>query len=424
MTRIRHVIGAGVSGLAAAHLAGQAGIRTIVHEASPHPGGRCRTLARHGLSYDNGTHVLLTANRRALALLRAIGAERRWVEPEPDGLPVVGLPKASLATVGLSPWSWALASRRPPGVGLADLARLLPMLATPGARSVASYAGSSPGLLQFLDMTSAAVLNTSPNKASARLLAIVFRRLLLPGASRLLVAREGLGPDLIQPLAASVQSHGGSIRLGRRLMSIRCQAGRAVALVFGDGVVALGPEDEVVLALPPAALRTLLPEVPVPTAFEPIVNLHWAHRGRGPIRFIGVTGGVAQWILVRPGMLSVTVSAAAGLQDLPGSELAARVWPEVAAACGRLGVDIDGASPADVLVVKERAATPRQDSAYAQLGSVERRPLANLALAGDWTSGLPATIEGAVVSAHAASRALSTPSSRHALRRAGREALA
>jgi hypothetical protein len=402
----RHIIGGGVSGLTAAWLSCRAGIRTEVHEAAPQAGGRCRTVMRQGLAHDNGTHVLLTANRRTLGLLEAIGAAGRWVEPEPDGLPVVDLASDSAATVGLSPWSWMIRSRRPPGVSTADLLRLLPMMVAPGGRTVASYAGRSSGLLSFLEMTSAAVLNTPPEHASASLLAFVFRRLLLPGSARLLVAREGLSPDLIHPLAAAVEAHGGTIRFGRRLQHIRHDGERVSALKFGDGTVELGPEDEVVMSVPPSALGHLMPEVAVPSAFEPIVNLHWAHQGHGPVRFIGATGGLAQWILVRPGTVSVTVSAADGFLDRPASELVGSVWPEVAMACTRAGAELARVHPDSGWVVKERVATPRQDAAYASLLPVPQRPLANLALAGDWTSGLPATIEGAVAAAHAAVQAL------------------
>jgi hydroxysqualene dehydroxylase len=86
-----HVIGAGVSGLAAALAGGRRGWRVVVHEASPQAGGRCRTVERGGLRHDNGTHVLLSANRTTLRLLDTIGAREHWIEPEPDGLPIVDL---------------------------------------------------------------------------------------------------------------------------------------------------------------------------------------------------------------------------------------------------------------------------------------------------------------------------------------------
>jgi hypothetical protein len=47
-------------------------------------------------------------------------------------------------------------------------------------------------------------------------------------------------------------------------------------------------------------------------------------------------------------------------------------------------------------VVKERRATVSQTAGA--LGPPERRPFANVTLAGDWLSPLPATIEAAVAS--------------------------
>jgi uncharacterized protein with NAD-binding domain and iron-sulfur cluster len=58
-------------------------------------------------------------------------------------------------------------------------------------------------------------------------------------------------------------------------------------------------------------------------------------------------------------------------------------------------------------VVKERRATFAQTPASLLLRPPARTPFANLFLAGDWTdTGLPATIEGAVVSGEKAARAV------------------
>jgi uncharacterized protein with NAD-binding domain and iron-sulfur cluster len=60
-------------------------------------------------------------------------------------------------------------------------------------------------------------------------------------------------------------------------------------------------------------------------------------------------------------------------------------------------------APRHTLVVKERGATVSLPPGSAPLRPGTRTPLARLYLAGDWTStGLPATIEGAVASGHAA----------------------
>ncbi|WP_027133527.1 hydroxysqualene dehydroxylase [Geminicoccus roseus] len=397
-----HVIGAGIAGLTSAFLAGRQGWRVSVHEASPQAGGRCRTIRRGGRSHDNGTHVLLGANRAALQLLDAVGARDRWIEPEPAGLPIVDLPGSLVQIVGLSPWSWLGRRRRPAGVRVNDLLRLAPRLWRSPQETVASAAGDSPGLTQLLELMSAAVLNTPSAHGSARLLARVFQQLLWPGNARLMVARTGLGPDLVQPLQDAVLRQG-QIHFGRRLQGIRQVDGRATALAFvGGNVLELGKEDRVIVAIPPQAASLALPDLEVPTNFEPIVNLHFPHEGRGPVRFIGLTGGLAQWMLVRPGMISITISAAGGVVDEPAANLAARVWPEVDATARRCGIEITGAGAERVSVVKERMATPRQDPAYLLAGPPERQPLANLALAGDWTTRLPATIEAAVQAAHAA----------------------
>ncbi|MGK7867478.1 hydroxysqualene dehydroxylase [Falsiroseomonas sp. E2-1-a20] len=399
-----HVIGAGVAGLAAALALARAGQRVALHEATPAPGGRARALPD---GTDNGTHALLGANRAALRFLTAIGARDAWVEPEPLGLPVLDLEEGTARRVALSPLGWGDAARRPDGLSLGGLFALL-RLAIPGPdRSVAAAFAAHPRLLRALvEPLTVAALNTPVEEASARLLGAVLRRLGGKGAARLLVARQGLGPDLVAPALATLGCHGASLRAGARLRALVQAEGRVTALDFGDTIIALLPGDAVVLAVPPWEAARLLPGLPVPQRHAPILNVHFNRVEEGPVRFLGLLGGLSQWVLVRPTGVSVTVSAADAAVGLTDAEAAARIWPEVRQAALRFR--LPGAwpeAPSPARAVRERRATPRHG--LNPPPAPPRRPLANLVLAGDWTlAALPATIEAAVRSGEAAAAVL------------------
>ncbi len=109
-------------------------------------------------------------------------------------------------------------------------------------------------------------------------------------------------------------------------------------LATPDGPVALGPDECVVLAVPPPVAAALLPGLTVPDAFEAILNLHYrVAADPGEAGFVGLVGGTAEWVFVKPGIVSVTISAANHLVDMPADALAARVWPEAARALGLAG---------------------------------------------------------------------------------------
>ena len=147
----------------------------------------------------------------------------------------------------------------------------------------------------------------------------------------------------------------------------------------------------------------------MPDAFEPILNVHYRMPGPEQPRFVGLIGSLSQWALVREDHTSVTVSAAGEAVDLDQEALAARVWREIAPAIRAIGLSVPEAMP-EFRVVKEKRATIRQDAGPLPQPLV--RPLANLALAGDWLGALPATIESAVVAGERAVRALEGPAPR------------
>jgi squalene-associated FAD-dependent desaturase len=402
-----HVVGGGLAGLAAALALARSGRAVVLHEAAPLLGGRCRALPD---GTDNGTHALIGANRAALRFLEAIGARGGWVEPEPGDLPLLDLADGTARRIALAPAAWCDPARRPPGLSARALLALL-RIALPLRRDrpVAAVMAAHPALHRTLvEPLVVAALNTPAEEASARVLGAVLRRLGAPGAARLFVARDGLGPDLIAPARAALERAGGAVRTGARLRRLSLARGRVAALDFGAGPIPLAPGDAVVLALPPWETARLLPDLPTPARFAPILNLHFARAAAGaPVRFLGLVGGLAQWVLVRPTGISVTVSAADEAIEAEAEALAARAWREIRIAARAFG--LPGAwpeAPPPCRAVKERRATPRH-TASAALPAPPRRPLANLALAGDWTlPPLPATIEAAVRSGEAAARVL------------------
>ncbi len=401
MTHI-HVIGAGMAGLAAAHALVTQGHAVTLHEATPGAGGRARALPD---GTDNGTHALIGCNTAALGFLDAIGARQYWVQPEPGGLPVYDCADASARLVALSPAGWWNGARRPAGVSWGGVLALMAMALPLRDRTIAEAMAAHPAFLRgFVDPLVIAALNTPSAEASTHRLGQVLRRLGAPGAARLFVAERGLGPDMVEPALAVLATAGAQYRAGSRLRAIQVKEGRATSLTFQERDVMLGEADRVILALPPWEATRMLPGLPAPEAFAPIVNLHFAFAPGGEVRFLGLLGALCQWVLVRPGGVSVTVSAGDAEAEQDVEELAPRAWAEILAAVRAFHVPGDWPLvPPPCRVIKERRATPRQRPG--PIPTPPRRPLANLALAGDWTwPDLPATIEAAICSGQEAAR--------------------
>jgi predicted NAD/FAD-dependent oxidoreductase len=304
-----------------------------------------------------------------------------------------------------------------PGTAAPDYLKLLSMPRITDDRVVAR--SLPPGALytRLIEPLAIAALNTSPEQGLARLLGAVVRETLMKGGNACipLLPRRGWSETLIDPALAWLELHGADVRLGRRIAILEIEAERVLGLRTPDGFIKLGPEDDVVLAVPPWVASSLLPGLTVPDAFEAIVNVHYrtdadseaavlaATEGAG---FIGLIGGTAQWVFVKPGHVSVTISAAGELAEQPPERLAATIWPDVCAAL-RLDVLRGGEAMPPWRVVKEKRATFAATAAQERRRPPTRIGMSNLVLAGDWTAtGLPATIEGAIRSGRSAAQHL------------------
>ncbi len=400
------MIGAGLAGLSCAVEARQRGVAVSLHEAAPHAGGRCRSFFDRRLNrmVDNGNHLLLSANTAVLDYCRLTGGDAALTEI-PAAFPFMDLSDGTRWTVrpgaGRVPW-WLLApGRRVPGAGLGAYVSLL---ALPPHRSetVAGRWGRNPLYRRLIEPLSTAILNTEPEKASAALLRRVLIETLGRGAGgcRPVLAPAGLGAALVDPALDWLRCAGVSLHTSDALTRIETSGGRVCALEFQKARLPLGPEDAVVLAVPPAVAHRLLPSVVPPLDTRPILNAHFAIDAPDAPPLVGVVGGFAQWLFVRPGVVSVTVSQPGPAASSPVDVLAGALWTDVAAVLGLAGKEMPPCR-----IIKERRATLAHSPGQEILRPGPRTPFTNLWLAGDWTdTGLPCTLEGAVRSGRWAAR--------------------
>ena len=395
-----HVVGAGLAGLAAAVALAGRGRRVMLYEAGPAAGGRCRSYFDRelGCRIDNGNHLLLSGNRAAIRYLEEVGARGTLGGPGRAVFPFLDLASGERWVLrpnrGILPW-WVLCpGRRVPGTRIGEYRALLRLLGAPTGATVGEVAGTGALARKLIEPIAVAALNCRVEAGSARLLGRVLGESLArgSGAAMPLVPRVGLSETFADPALARLKALGAVVKFGRRVSGIEVEGERVTGLAVAGERVAVGGDEAVVLAVPAPVAGGLVPGLVVPEEFEAILNVHFRVRAEpGIAGFVALIGGLAEWVFVKPEVVSVTVSAAGRVIDRPAEALAEEIWPEVCAAVG-----LSGAMPA-VRVVKERRATFAATPAQEKLRPGARTEWENLVLAGDWTAtGLPATIEGAI----------------------------
>jgi squalene-associated FAD-dependent desaturase len=408
-----HIIGAGLAGLAAAVKLARTQAKIAVHEATAYPGGRCRSYFDRaiGMTIDNGNHLVLSGNHAVREFAKAIGSDAALVGPTTADFPFCDLASGERWTLRINnglPWWIFDRARRVPGTGPLDYLRVARLLRVADGATVGDVLNCTGALYdRLLGPVLLAALNIDPREGAAVLASAVMRETLALGgaACRPLIAREGLSHAFIDPALQHLKALGADVRLEHELRAMRFESGRVSQLDFGADTANLAAGDTVILAVPTHAAAALVPGLSVPQGYRAIANAHFkidVPPSVPPMQ--GLVNATTEWIFAFEGRLSVTISAADRLMEVPRAELAQTIWGEVAKATG-----IAAELPPWQIVRERRAtfaATPAENA---------RRPGArtewkNLFLAGDWTAtGLPATLEGATRSGNRAAELAMEP---------------
>ena len=438
------IIGGGFAGLSAAAALAERNQRVLVIDARAQLGGRATAFRDRdtGELVDNGQHVLFGCYRATFEFLRRIGAlDRVHVQPS-LAVPYVDrngrrsllrcprLPSPLHLLGGVLgwdalPWRERLAVLRLAGPlrrARVELKRTGSVSADPpGTVTDWLTAHGQRGRLRswLWEPLAVAALNQSPALASAspfiRVLAEMFGP--DPRDSALVLPTRPLNEMYANPARQFIEERGGEVRVNA-LARVVVDGGRVTAVeIRGERV----STNRVIAAVPWFDLpRLFVPPQPTQLAAMlasagamdsmPIVTVNlWYDRVIMDEPFVGLPGREMQWVFDKriafggsASHLSLVSSGATGLTSMGRDELTALAAREVEEA-------LPAARHSRLLrasVVREKNATfslaPGQPARPATKTEVQ-----GLYLAGDWIdTGLPGTIESAVISGHKAAREL------------------
>lgn len=436
------VIGAGFAGLSAACLLADKGARVLVLEARPQLGGRATAFLDRetGERVDNGQHVLFGCYRATFEFLRRIGAEHNVSRQSTLEIPCYDttgvrsvlrcppMPAPLHLLAGVLNWQPIPLPER-----LAVLRLVLSLRAArrriqqgrssadtdENVRAWLKRHGQGKMLTEWLwEPLAVAALNQSIDHASAapfvRVLAEMFSTDRSDAA--LVLPLKPLDETYAYPARDFILRHGGEVRTST-LARVHVRDGQ-MAHVEAAGERFDAPR--VLVAVAWHSLANLFPGAPRPLErllvdaaqmqSMPIVTVNlWYDRTVMTEAFAGLPGQTLQWVFdkrltfgERASHLSLVSSGASAIAARTNQDL-------ISLASDEIRRSLPGAGEATLLratVIREKRAT------FSLAAGQPQRPGAQTAvpglfLAGDWTdTGLPATIEGAVLSGHTAARAM------------------
>ncbi|HVM95959.1 MAG TPA: hydroxysqualene dehydroxylase HpnE, partial [Candidatus Acidoferrales bacterium] len=424
------VIGGGFAGLAAAVDLAAAGLNVTVLESRPYLGGRAYSFRddETGEVVDNGQHAMMGCYHHTLAFLDRIGAadkvtrqpnlrvEMRRPDQRSGTIAASALPSPLHAAVAIA--RYRLLSHAERRRALLGGLRLLAMHRRRDIRLrqetveqvLVALRQSDNARACFWDPVAIATLNEIPSRAAAAPFAEVIARAFFATRldSQFVFARVGLSDLYTVDARRFIESRGGKVELRAAVTDVECDDDRVAAVRLRDGRRIKAAA--FISAVPPRVLDVILPGVVHAGDFpsSPIVSAHlWLDRAVMDAAFFGCVGTTTQYVFNRDVLapqesysrggqyLSAVISAGYDVVEWDTARIADAVLNDLR----KLLPKARDARIVRRVIVKEKHATISTTPDVDRRRPSTRTAFANFFLAGDWTqTGLPATIEGAVVS--------------------------
>lgn len=421
------VVGGGLSGLAAAVELTVQRIPVVLYEQRPRLGGRAYSFPDEttGDVIDNGQHVLIAGYDRTIHFLERIGTRHLLSIQEQPILylhhPTRGLCEFRLPAL-VPPFHLIAGILSTNLLGFPDKIRLL-------RAGLALQRRDSPTnddtIEQWLDANdqseelkrafweplAISIMNEHIAHASAKVFVHALRHAFLAAwkNAALALPRVGLSDLFVDAATRFLISHGASVEVNASVAELRTKGSRMQYVHLRDGrTIACAA---VILAVPhyeaSELVRTVLPDDAlrlvgaIPST--PIVSMHlWFEEDFMKLDLVGLVDRRVQWVFNKRriarkagkgGHVSCVISDADPFVSLSNDQLIRLAVEDLRTLHGRVS------EPTHALVIKEKRATFSCTPDAERMRPSHHTSIPNLFLAGDWTNtGLPATIEGAIIS--------------------------
>jgi squalene-associated FAD-dependent desaturase len=426
------IIGGGFSGLAAGVALSDLGHEVLLLERRNHLGGRAYSFtdAKTGDQVDNGQHLFMQCYHETVAFLDKIGCLHKLKfqnRPRIDFLDRRGWDAFECPPLP-SPLHVLAGLLRMDGLSIGDKLRALRVGHALRSRdqnhlTVAQWfdrLGQSDNIRRrFWYPMAIATLNEKPEVASALMMKVVLLEAFDGdrAGGNIGISRVALSDLYTEGARSFIEARGGQVRTGSQVNRLIEERGRIGSVEMKDGTPV--EADFFISAVTHDALLQMLPadlrngEFACLAALRssPIVSINlWFDMPVTDREFVGLIGTRIQWLFNKDAILSnaqhsnhiaIIISAAREFVDWTREALVEMALEEL----NQLIPESRSAKLVHSAVVKERDATLAHTVESDRLRPGPRTSISNLILAGDWTAtGLPATIESAVMSGHTAAR--------------------
>jgi hydroxysqualene dehydroxylase len=410
------VIGGGFAGLSAAAYLANKKYKVTLLEASPKLGGRAYSFLDKETNsvLDNGQHILLGCYYETLNFLSLVQAkdnfyfqkrlEVRFVKEGFQILPLKSFPLVYPFNllIGLLSFEAISFSER---IGLLKVFIKLLFLTSDNFSNM-----NIKGWLEkenqsqnvqdaFWRILAVGALNTSIEKASAKIFIDILKQIFLKGnsAATIVLPKYGLSESYCKNAEKFILNNGGEIILSEPIEKIIISDGKLVEIHSSKKVFL--DFDFVISAIPAFALNRIIDGENINSIpdfkYSSILNIHlWLKENKIPEGFFGLINSPIHWVFNKGSHLNIVISDADELLNKSDEELLSMVKSEM-----KKFFLLDPGVISNYKIIKEKRATFIPSNGIIDKRPAQETQIKNLILAGDWVdTGLPPTIESAAKS--------------------------
>lgn len=412
------VVGGGFAGLSASVYLSENNFQVTLIEASPKLGGRAYSLSHlyQNDIYDNGQHILMGCYEETIAFLKKIDAYDKFSFQESLRIPFV-MPNGAIHKLESQkyfyPFNLLIAIMNYKVLSVKERFKVidffLDLMCCSSCdlkdKTVAEWLKcknqSENSIKAFWEILVVGALNTTIANASAEIFSEVLKTIFLTGnkSATILLPKVPLTQFYVDDAVRFIMLRNGIILQSEKVTRYEIKENVISKLISNKN--SYEDFDYVVFALPAHSLERIVnassQSFPIPKFhYSPIINVHfWLKDNPFEEKFYSLINSKIHWMFNHGSHITLTSSSADDLILFEEGEIKRLFYSELEKYFPIFHKEI----VVDSKVIKEKRATFVPDIISNEARNNFCYSIGKMIIAGDWTAtGLPSTIEGAVLS--------------------------